>query len=356
MQVTRDDVRYMYRLFLDREPESEDVIEPHLAATSLQELRAGFLASPECQIKTSASTDVSTQAAQTAQRSYFSTQRASNRIEFEATDAQLVKCLGVVSKHWSSLGSTTPHFSVLTDPRFLPDKLQANQADFWKSGEIESIGVIATLARHGVTDCTKLTGLDYGCGVGRVTLPLSKRFAQMHGYDISAPHLAVAAQAASNMPREAQNLHFHRAGASTLLKSVGRHAPQGVLGFLQRSTDADAADIVKADAIYCRLVLQHNPPPVMMLIVRCLLNALKPNGIAILQLPTYCWGYSYSVNAWLNRTASTGDALNLEMHCLPQRAVFSAAAQAQCEVVEVTEDDSTGSPHFLSNTFVIQRV
>jgi Methyltransferase domain len=52
IMVTEDDVRWAYRLFLDREPESYDVIDNHLRnTTSIEELRRLFLTCPEYQSK-----------------------------------------------------------------------------------------------------------------------------------------------------------------------------------------------------------------------------------------------------------------------------------------------------------------
>jgi SAM-dependent methyltransferase len=51
--ITRDDVCFAYRLFLDREPESEEVISDLLRiANTTAELRGNFLASAEYQAKT----------------------------------------------------------------------------------------------------------------------------------------------------------------------------------------------------------------------------------------------------------------------------------------------------------------
>jgi hypothetical protein len=43
----------------------------------------------------------------------------------------------------------------------------------------------------------------------------------------------------------------------------------------------------KVDAVVTLIVLQHNPPPVIKLILRSLLDALKQGGVAYFQLLTY---------------------------------------------------------------------
>ena len=49
--VTQDEVRWAYRLFLDREPENEDVINHLQRTASIRELRRIFITSPEYQSK-----------------------------------------------------------------------------------------------------------------------------------------------------------------------------------------------------------------------------------------------------------------------------------------------------------------
>ena len=109
--------------------------------------------------------------------------------------------------------------------------------------------------------------------------------------------------------------------------------------------------IEPCDFFYSLIVLQHNPPPVMHHIIQALLACLRPNGIAILQLPTYRLGYAYAINTWLRHHTKS----DMEMHCLPQQAVSQLAAQANCEILEVSEDASTGSDRYISNTFAIQK-
>jgi len=48
--------------------------------------------------------------------------------------------------------------------------------------------------------------------------------------------------------------------------------------------------------------------------------------------------------------------LDMQMHCLPQAAIFALASDEACDVLEVREDNSTGAPErFISNTFVIRK-
>jgi hypothetical protein len=91
---------------------------------------------------------------------------------------------------------------------------------------------------------------------------------------------------------------------------------------------------------YSRLVLQHNPPPVIAHLLRLAFAGLAPGGLAVFQVPTYRVGYAFDTAAYL---AAEGEP-KMEMHVLPQRAVFALAREAGLEVLELLDDS-----HALAN-------
>ena len=74
------------------------------------------------------------------------------------------------------------------------------------------------------------------------------------------------------------------------------------------------------------IVLQHNPPPVIRLIVRAFLKALNPGGMAYLQVLSYRVGYRSSPGEYLENEAKKH--VMMEMHVLPQRVPFTAPRRA----------------------------
>ena len=103
------------------------------------------------------------------------------------------------------------------------------------------------------------------------------------------------------------------------------------------------------------IVLQHNPPPIIRLIVGEFLRALKPGGVAFFQVPTYRAGYRFSLEAYLRNEAARHEMM--EMHVLPQRVIFDVARQEGGQVLEVIEDGMTGMrSKEVSNTFLIRKV
>ena len=114
-------------------------------------------------------------------------------------------------------------------------------------------------------------------------------------------------------------------------------------------------NLEQADLVYSVIVLQHNPPPVIHMLVRAFLKALNPGGVAYFQVPTYRVGYRFSPGEYLENEGKTHAMM--EMHVLPQRIIFQTACEESCELVEVLEDDWTGLRlGEVSNTFMIRKI
>jgi len=244
-------------------------------------------------------------------------------IELDATPDELAAMLRRVEGEWTRLGAEAPHYSVITDEAHRPG--QALET-FWASGESEVETAAFMLRQIGFDDLTTKTCVEYGCGVGRVTLPLARKFAEVHAYDISRSHLDLAHQRVE--AGGATNIKFH-------------HRAEGLL-----------APLASCDFFYSRLVFQHNPPPVMRELIRGTLAALRPGGIAIFGVPVYISGYRFGVSRYLSRPAG----LDMEFHCIPQRAIFPLIAEAGCMLIELREERTLDwEAECLSNLFVVSR-
>lgn len=119
---------------------------------------------------------------------------------------------------WERWGRIAPYFGVLADPRFGNDRIQENREQFFASGEETVGGLIEQFERH-FGPLAKARALDHGCGVGRLSLPLARRFEQVVGLDVSPSMLAEArANAAeaglANFSFEAADDSLSRAGGT----------------------------------------------------------------------------------------------------------------------------------------------
>ena len=318
--VTREEVIWCYRLLLGREPESESIIEQQLLAPSRTELIEGFLTSLEFARRLPGLT---------AQQSSLTWMQAEPvRIDVDISEAQLREMLERVKEVWRRLGNETPHWSVMSDAEFLPAKIADSMERFWELGEKDTEMFHRTLQRIGFGDLQGKTCLEYGCGIGRMSGPISRLFGTLHACDISPPHLAMARQRVGELGRN--NVVFH-----------------------EMPSDPRIA-LPRCDVYYSRIVIQHNPPPVMRLLVCAALDCLNPGGVAVFQLPSYLIGYWFDADAYL---AQPFDAdAGFEMHCLPQAAVLRLIAERGCEVLELHEDGAGAAPRqLLSNTYVVRR-
>src|SRR3954469_547208 len=93
---------------------------------------------------------------------------------------------------WERFGRTDPYFAVLTAPEFHGQLSDAERAKFFDSGEAHVERVIAIIRDRLDPGFAPRTALDFGCGVGRLLIPLAKRCDEVAGVDVSPSMLAEA--------------------------------------------------------------------------------------------------------------------------------------------------------------------
>ncbi|KAB2643324.1 MAG: class I SAM-dependent methyltransferase [Verrucomicrobia bacterium] len=314
--ITREEVIWCYRTILGRIPESEEVIAGKMKLENFDQLRKIFLDSKEFKSKFNIQ----------ERNTYLPLTLPKNNILMGCSEEELQACIRKIKEAWTHLGIIGPHFSVLTNKNFLPENLNNYEEDFWKSGEGEASHLETILKNYSLEDLSSKKIVEYGCGVGRVTMGLASLFAQVDAYDISEGHLEIAKQKA--VEKGYSQCHFHLCSDDLL------------------------EPLEKCHCFYSRIVLQHNPPPLIRHLIKMALASLLPGGIAIFQVPTYIKDYSFNTKEWIAKD----HPLDMQMHALPQSLIFSLIADAQCQLLEVREDGSTGDPaRYLSNTFIIKK-
>jgi SAM-dependent methyltransferase len=315
---TRESILWAYRLFLDREPENQKVIDDQLQiVTNTQELRQQFMRSQEFRNQNQPNHHLALAGDEPA----MSIENVSDEI-----------LLQVLFKHiqdtWSYLGETEPHWSVLASEQFLQSKINTTKELFYNSGQANVLQLFKTLERNGLDTTAFKSCLEYGCGLGRVTRWLSEKFETVFGYDISKAHLQ---------------------GAEHYLQSQGI----GNVNLRHVREVKDIKNLPKVDLIYSVIVLQHNPPPIISVIVKEMVKALNFGGVAYFQVPTYRIGYNFSLEHYLKDEATRRE---MEMHVLPQSTIFELVEKEGGKIVEVWEDSWTGlRKKERSNTFLIQK-
>jgi SAM-dependent methyltransferase len=162
--------------------------------------------------------------------------------------------------------------------------------------------------------------------VGRVTSVLAKHVGHVHAYDISQPHLDIAAARV--------------AGTCS-----------GNVDFIRVKPD-EKIDFRACDLLYSRIVLQHNTPPIILATLEAAFSAIRPGGVALFQVPVYYRDYRFEIGDYI-RNERLDD---MEMNCVPQSEIFRLAKDHGMDVILVREDGSTGSPEvFVSNFFLLRK-
>src|SRR5687767_3389031 len=158
---------------------------------------------------------------------------------------------------WEELGSREPYWAVCTHERFRADSLSdRDRDDFFASGEQAVRETFELIERHLKTNFRPGLALDYGCGVGRLALPIARRSERAIGVDISE---AMLVEARANARRQGvENVEF------------------------QLPEEALAAQGPDLDFIHSYIVFQHIEPRLGIDITRSLLRRLKPGGVGSL--------------------------------------------------------------------------
>src|SRR4051812_32805223 len=118
-------------------------------------------------------------------------------VETRADPATMAALLSLVRRKWHQLGNERPHWSVTANDDHLPPRITQNQAAFEATGQQDFAMILATLARNELAPNQFTHVCDFGCGVGRIPLPLAGRFPHITACDVSEPHLLLASEAAS---------------------------------------------------------------------------------------------------------------------------------------------------------------
>jgi len=89
-------------------------------------------------------------------------------------------------RNWESFGLTDPYFGVLTDERFKSINLTPEaKLAFFKSGEEDIERAFFFIRKHIHPEFNPKKVLDFGCGVGRLMIPLAHRCESVIGMDVS---------------------------------------------------------------------------------------------------------------------------------------------------------------------------
>jgi 2-polyprenyl-3-methyl-5-hydroxy-6-metoxy-1,4-benzoquinol methylase len=97
------------------------------------------------------------------------------------------------TRQWELFGQKDPYYGVLTDTRFKREVLgQDARERFFASGDQQVQTLLADARALAGPDFSPESTLDYGCGVGRLLIPLAALAQRVVGVDVSTAMLAEA--------------------------------------------------------------------------------------------------------------------------------------------------------------------
>ena len=159
---------------------------------------------------------------------------------------------------WEWFGENQPYFGVLVDPKYRHEQLDEQaKRDFFDTGKAHVEFVLQTIKEHFDNNFTIKRALDFGCGVGRLTIPLSTACEQVVGIDASRSMLQEATKNAKEMG--AENIEFFLADDN--FSTLGGQS---------------------FDFINSFIVFQHIPLQRGYHLLRRLLSLLREDGIGVL--------------------------------------------------------------------------
>lgn len=159
-------------------------------------------------------------------------------------------------EYWQKAGKNEPYWAVLSQPKYESAVIDdARKEEFFAEGERDVLFARSLLTGH-FGEFESEHALDFGCGVGRLTGPISKLTGHVTGVDVSAGMRLLATQ------------HLSEAGITNF-------------------TITDSIPQEELDWINSYIVFQHIRPALGVQILRSLLSQLKLGGVITMQFAIY---------------------------------------------------------------------
>jgi len=160
---------------------------------------------------------------------------------------------------WKCLAEKDPFWGVLSREEYHTESMDdAKLEEFMASGEQYVANLFAFIRKHLVPQFDPGRALDFGCGVGRLVLPLARRVGEAVGVDV----------------------------APGMLDLCRKHAAQAGLENIALFESDDELSKVEGefDLVNAYIVLQHIPPERGYRIIQSMFDHLAPGGICSIQL------------------------------------------------------------------------
>jgi|SRR5208337_1202195 len=246
----------------------------------------------------------------------------------------MTKTLVEYAKEWQSNAELDALWVILTDPQYYGRKW--NVDEFFATGE-EEIGRVFRFMELESIMVPSGSFLDFGCGVGRISKALRKRFESGFGVDIS-PKMIELAQA------YVKDVKF----------------------IINQSDSLNQFSDDSIDFIYTHIVLQHIPNNFQKRYICEFLRILRPGGLAVFQVPVdiinkqtitpklfhrikqrvkLTLPFLVTIKRKLIPPESFGHEFRYEMHILPNEVIQKICEERKCIIEAVPATNSCERDH-----------
>lgn len=158
---------------------------------------------------------------------------------------------------WDKWGQRDPYFGVLSHDRFRRDRMtNADRAEFFSSGERDVEETFAELRRIHGRDVRPEFALDFGCGVGRLTIPIARKVGHVTAVDVSP----------------------------AMLEETRANCALAGLTNVEIAASLDAVPGGQFDFVHSYIVFQHVPPAIGMELIAQIVGRLAPGGVGMLHV------------------------------------------------------------------------
>jgi SAM-dependent methyltransferase len=202
-------------------------------------------------------------------------------------------------KRWSKLAAKQPYWASLQEPEYRANRIDDDVIEaFFESGERQMDATLATVRTFLGPDFHPARALDFGCGVGRLTMPLARESRHVLAVDISDMMLREAAE--NCLEQGIANVEF----IDTRVFSNDSHRR-------------------RFDFVHSYNVFQHIRPWTGLRVTRRILDMLTPGGIGALH-------FTYGRKAGPIRRTMHGvrqwvPPLNIAANIVQRRSLFEPA-------------------------------
>jgi len=224
--------------------------------------------------------------------------------------------LSEMKRDWNQYADSDPYFAIIRDPN---KKGKWDEKEFYHLGENEANGILDKCKALKFPK-KKNMALDFGCGIGRLTEPLSKHFTKVIGIDISDHMLDLAKEHTEKS--KIKNIDYKDITHLSSIKSNSM------------------------DLIVTRFVLEHIPPNLAKKYIKEFTRILKPNGIATFEVPFSEPSENVSHNKKYIEKGEKEDIPITLVFSIPKHEVYKIIEDGDCYVIDSDETDGLVNKHF----------